>query len=111
MKIKWKLILSVGLALGAANLAATWLTTEKSGQVTTELAYQLAETSARAGAARIQADLDLAMEKSRALSTSFYSCARATKPNASCSIKSLFAPFSTTPLFYWDLDLVGAQCL
>jgi len=71
LNIKWKVILSVGVALCISYASSTWVTGQRFADKSSELAYQVAEQAARQNAAFIRGELARAMEKPRALELTF----------------------------------------
>jgi len=71
LNIKWKVILSVSVALYISYAGSTWVTGQRFGDETSELAYQVADQAAKQSAAFIRGELARAMEKPQVLELTF----------------------------------------
>jgi methyl-accepting chemotaxis protein len=71
MKIKWKIIFSVGGAIAAAFLIITLVIGKKSSDIAETLIHQVAEETACKNGLMVQAELERVMEKARVMELSF----------------------------------------
>lgn len=97
MNIKWKVILSVSVALCFSYASSTWVTGQRFGDKTSELAYQVADQAARQTAAVIYGELARAMEKPRTLGLAFTELVQAGKNDRLLLDNLLIATINNDP--------------